>query len=564
MEEKVRLRTEELVSQKEKAEKLMEKAEFEREEAKYQRRRAEQSERFKQQFLANMSHEIRTPMNAIMGMTNLILEKDPKKEHISYLNTIRLSSESLLVIINDILDLSKIEAGKMELEQVNFNLEEVVNLIEKTLSYRADEKGLVLSVSYDDEIPDVLVGDAVRLQQVLINIAGNALKFTEKGGVSISVNLEGGIIHGDHAKVRFEIRDTGIGMTRDQQNRVFENFSQASSDTTRKYGGTGLGLSISSKLIDLFGSSIKLESEMGEGSTFHFVINFKISEDQKVVRQDMSISAEMMKELEGISILIAEDNEYNRIVVTETLELKIPGVKLQCAINGEEAVKMAEENAAEIDIVLMDVQMPVMDGFGATRAIRNSKNKKVNTLPVIALTASVIKSDIQKCYDAGMNGYIPKPFKTSELIQSIYQCFKKEEDNGDFKKYIQEPELGNKQQKVTHLSFLQEFTEGDKVRMKKYVEMYLDSARSNVPKLKGYLENAQYEQLRTLVHSMKPHFDFMGMQYGRELAEKIEEMLTREKTDRNLSNNLDKLMGIIDQSISELKESLLSMERIEQ
>ena len=548
LEDKVKDRTEDLVKEKE-------KAEFEREEAKYQRKRAEQSERFKQQFLANMSHEIRTPMNAIMGMTNLLLERNPPEQAVSYLDSIKKSSESLLVIINDILDLSKIEAGKMELEQADFSLEEVVRLVEQTMAYRADEKGLVLSVTYDEDIPPVLIGDPVRLQQVLLNIAGNAVKFTEKGGVTISVNLEGGTILGGQCKLRFEIRDTGIGMSQEQQSKVFESFSQAAADTTRKYGGTGLGLSISNKLIELFGSHIQVESKLGEGSTFTFIVSLPVSDKKVAVNKETEIPADFIKEIEGIKVLLAEDNEYNQIVAIETLEMKIPGIQITKAYNGKEACDFMEKEGEKIDVVLMDVQMPEMDGFEATRAIKEMKSNKINSTPIIALTASVVKKDIQMCFDAGMISVVPKPFKTSELIEAIYKaCSAKE--NGENIYEENQSSINNNmdsESRITSLTFLEEFTEGDQDRINRYVGMYLDSAEKNDPQIQNLMDDQKWDELKVLVHSMKPHFDFMGMKDTRTLAEGIEQILVA-KTDLDaVPAKIQELRSNIQQSIQELK-----------
>jgi len=544
-EEKVKERTEELVKEKE-------RAEFEGEEAKYQKRRAEKSEQFKQQFLANMSHEIRTPMNAIMGMTNLLLEKNPPEQELPYLDSIKKSSESLLVIINEILDLSKIEAGKMELEQTDFSLQEMLRLVEQTMSYRADEKGLILSVKHDEGIPPVLVGDPVRLQQILMNLIGNAIKFTEKGGVNIRVAMEGGAVVNEQCKLLFEIRDTGIGMDREQQSKVFENFSQASTDTTRKYGGTGLGLSISSKLIELFGSTIKLESEPGVGSEFSFTITLPVSKSKKAVNKESDIPENFIRELEGIRILLTEDNEYNQVVATETLELKIPGVVVSIANNGEEAYMMMKEKGDSFDVILMDVQMPVMDGYDATRNIRKLESG-VSNIPIIALTASVIKKDIQMCLDAGMTGFVPKPFKTSELIEAIYKAYKMEGNGIEIGK-TQEKEHMETNDRITSMEFLRDFTEGDEERINKYVGMYLDSAGKNIPKLDAMTGAEQWDDLKVLVHSMKPHFDFMGMKETRALAENIEAILVEKKDLDLVPEKIKALKQNIDQSILELRK----------
>jgi signal transduction histidine kinase len=316
-------RTAELMQQKEEAELLRAKAEAEKQEAEYQRQRAEQSEQFEQQFLANMSHEIRTPMNAVTGMTNILLQKNPREDQLKYLDSIRNSSQALLVILNDILDISKIQAGRMELENTDFAALQILEQLASTLRYRAKEKGLAFETVCDPAVPPVLIGDPVRLQQILINLTGNAIKFTEKGSVGIAVQQIAK--EGDFCRLRFEVRDTGIGMTPQQSARAFESFRQATADTTRKYGGTGLGLSISKQLVALFGGTLEVQSQPGEGSVFSFAISLKISE-KKILLKERFIPANPTGALGNLRILVAEDNEYNRVVAVETLELLLPGV----------------------------------------------------------------------------------------------------------------------------------------------------------------------------------------------------------------------------------------------
>ena len=313
--------------------------------------RAEQSEKFKELFLANMSHEIRTPINAVTGMTRLLLEKQPRQDQLRYLESIRNASDSLLVIINDILDLSKIEAGKIELEQIDFSVTDLIKNVKEIMHFKSEEKGLIFNDQIDSAIPPVLIGDPMRLTQILINLVGNAIKFTSKGSVAINVNtgernnknnsIEKGNEH--TIEISFEVTDTGIGMSKDQQSKLFQNYAQASPETSRKYGGTGLGLSISNQLVQLQGGNIEVKSETGKGSTFSFSLFFPVSKNKVVSTIEKNISVEMLEELKGIRLLLAEDNEYNRIVVKETLQLKVENIIIDEVINGSIAFEMVKK-----------------------------------------------------------------------------------------------------------------------------------------------------------------------------------------------------------------------------
>ncbi|MBP8158060.1 MAG: response regulator, partial [Flavobacterium sp.] len=376
------------------------------------------SEKAKHQFLANMSHEIRTPMNAIKGMTDILIRRNPKKDQKEYLDGIKQSSDSLLVIINDILDISKIEAGKIELEQEPFSINDLVKNIHTIMQFKTEEKGLQLL----NEIPveNLYVrGDATRLRQILINLIGNAIKFTEKGSVTTSIKSEK---IGDKIKLHFTVSDTGIGIDEDRKEKIFQSFEQAYSDTSRKFGGTGLGLSISKMLVELQGGTIEVESEKGKGSQFHFTIPFAIAETiNEAIKEDDS-TTNIADQLKGIRILLVEDNQFNAIVAQEELEDAIEGVQIEVAENG--LIALEKLKSSHFDIILMDVQMPTMNGYEATKAIRALDNEKAKT-PIIAMTANVFKEEIDACHQAGMNDFIGKPFDTNELLQKI-QNFKKQ------------------------------------------------------------------------------------------------------------------------------------------
>ncbi len=403
----------------------------EKEIADQQRKRAEQSEKFKQQFLANMSHEIRTPMNSIVGLSNLLINSPMNDQQKKYLNVIRKSSDNLLVIINDILDLSKIQAGKMEFETIPFLMHEVLETVYHTLRFKAEDKGLAFSFELDESVPKVLMGDPVRLNQVLINIIGNAIKFTEKGFVKFVVDVEeytnqivslpknkknkkeeGKQIY----RLQFSVIDSGIGMNEEQQKKVFESFSQASSDTTRKYGGTGLGLTISKQLVESQGGTIGLKSEPGKGTTFYFLMNFPLGSMEEIEKKEMGSTEDFVKHLSGMKILLVEDNPFNQMVAEDTIKESIPDIIIEIADNGKIALDMISKN--DYDLVLMDINMPEMDGYDATKNIRQMPAPK-NKLPIIAMTASVTKEEIDKCFASGMNEYVPKPFQPQDLLMKM-------------------------------------------------------------------------------------------------------------------------------------------------
>ncbi|MBL0247650.1 MAG: response regulator [Sphingobacteriales bacterium] len=411
-----------LRAEKEKLEKTVDQRTAElrtqKEIAEQQKLRAEESQKAKHQFLANMSHEIRTPMNAIKGMTDILIRRNPKDDQKEYLEGIKQSSDSLLVIINDILDISKIESGKIELEQASFSVNELINNVHTIMQFKAEEKGLELDKDIPNEELNVQ-GDVTRLRQILINLIGNAIKFTEKGTVTTSIKSEQ---DGNKLNLHFTVSDTGIGIDENRMGKIFESFEQAYSDTTRKFGGTGLGLSISKKLVELHNGKIWVESEKGKGSHFHFIIRYTIAESKSDVLSTEDSDSNIADSLKGIRILLVEDNAFNVVVAQEELEDAIEGVKVEVAENGLIAVEKLKSST--FDIILMDVQMPVMNGFEATQAIRNLDSEKNNT-PIIAMTANVLKEEVDLCYKSGMNDFIGKPFETEELLNKIFNLINK-------------------------------------------------------------------------------------------------------------------------------------------
>ena len=382
-----------------------------------EKEKAKSSEQAKQQFLANMSHEIRTPMNAIKGMTDILLRRDPKSQQLTYLNAIKDSSASLLVIINDILDISKIEAGKIELENISFSLKDVIENVEVITQFKAEGKGLFIQKNIEKNDSFLVQGDPTRLHQILLNLVGNAIKFTEKGIITIKLNTEIAIDQ-NNVMAHFCVSDTGVGIGKDRLEIIFETFEQAYSDTTRKFGGTGLGLSISKKLVEVQGGKIWAKSQKGKGSQFYFTIPYKISKQSNISFDKVASITPASTTLKGLHILLVEDNEFNAIVAKEELEDGIEEVVVDIAKNGVIAVEKAAHR--DYNLILMDIQMPLMNGYDAAKSIRNLPNAK-SKIPIIAMTANVLKEEVKKCYEAGMNDFIGKPFDVEELLEKISQ-----------------------------------------------------------------------------------------------------------------------------------------------
>lgn len=379
-----------------------------------EKEKAKASEQAKHQFLANMSHEIRTPMNAIKGMTDILLRREPQSQQLSYLSAIKESSNSLLVIINDILDMSKIEAGKIDLENIPFSLQEVIQNVSMITQFKAEEKGLLLQTNIEEADSISISGDPTRLHQVLLNLVGNAIKFTDKGVATIQLKTE--VLEKENKVLaHFCVSDTGVGIGEDRLEKIFDSFKQAYSDTTRKFGGTGLGLSISKKLVEIQGGKIWAESKKGKGSQFYFTIPYVMAQETIEV-ESAPLVENNVSNLKGIKILLVEDNHFNAVVAQEEIEDAIEDVVVEVAEHGVIAVEKVAHN--DYDIILIDIQMPVMNGYEATHAIRNLSNGKAN-IPIIAMTANVMKEEVERCYEAGMNDFIGKPFDTDDLIQKI-------------------------------------------------------------------------------------------------------------------------------------------------
>lgn len=377
------------------------------------REAAEEGIRIKDQFLGNMSHEIRTPMNGILGMTNILLNTSLDENQSKYLAAIDYSAKNLLVIINDILDLSKINAEKLDLDKTNFKIGDVFKSVEHTLRFKSQEKGIGFDIYLDERLPEMVSGDPVRFGQILLNIIGNAVKFTEKGKVVVNCLLR----HESDVNFRIEVivEDTGIGISEENITRIFESFTQASPGVSTQFGGTGLGLPISKRLIELHNGEIWVDSELGAGSKFSFTLDLSVPVVDRSETRQRDLVFMTPERRANVKILLVEDNQINQMVA-QNLLIKY-GFQLDIANHGREAIEKVKDN--DYDLILMDVQMPEMNGLEATRYIRSNFSEPKCDVKIMAMTASVLKREIDICLEAGMDDYIPKPYEPEELYQKI-------------------------------------------------------------------------------------------------------------------------------------------------
>ncbi len=496
----------------------------------------------KQNFLANMSHEIRTPMNAIMGMANQLSKTNLSSTQQFYLNTINSASDNLLVIINDILDLSKIEAGKLSFESIGFEPQLFILNAMQTLLHKADEKNLKLTNSYiDDNVASVLIGDPYRLNQIMLNLISNALKFTERGGIDITLHVLAD--DEENQLIRVAITDTGIGMDEDFVKNLFEKFSQEYESVSRKYGGTGLGMSICKDLVELMGGSIYAKSTKGVGTTITFEITLKKGTENDLKTKEL---IEFDKDfLVGKKILIVDDNDMNRLVASIILENY--GPELFEAKDGNEAIEKVA--LMQPDLVLMDLQMPGLNGLDATKAIRKSGNN----LPIIALTANAIKGENDKCFASGMNDFVPKPFKEEDLLKVIAKWLGKE-DSQITKTHKPDIQIAMPDEQLYDLANLKAISNGNQAFIKKMLAIFCDQTPPMVTEMLQAYELKDLEKMGALAHKVKPSIDNLAISKLKQVVRDIETAGKTKQDNNSLPEWLTLFNHVTAKVIQQMKE----------
>jgi PAS domain S-box-containing protein len=494
---------------------------------------AEKSVHAKDLFLANMSHEIRTPMNAILGMSKQLQKTSLNQQQTSFLEIIGTAAENLLVIINDILDFSKLDAGKVTLEEIGFNMHDLVTNTSRVLKLKAEEKGLLFDVTVAPEVASVLKGDPFRINQILMNLLSNSIKFTKRGRVSLQCLLIEDAP--DHQSLEIVISDTGKGMDEGYLKNLFNKFSQEDESIARSYGGTGLGMSIVKQLVELMNGAITVKSKKGEGTQVNITLSFPKGTESDLPRKDNShVDAHILADKK---ILLVEDNEMNR-VVAETI-LNQYGASIFESVNGVEAVEAVKNHS--FDIVLMDIQMPVMDGLEATRVIRNDLH---STIPIIALTANAVKGEMEKCIQAGMNDYLSKPFEEEDLIRLIAKWLGRETRFGAAK--------ANKKVVIAplyDLTKMKQITRGDEKFLVKMLQVFINETISGVANLQQAFERNDLKQVQFLAHRMKSSLNNLNIFSAAGIAEKIEGTQWTEEEYPVLENLIGDFKKIIEEVI---------------
>ncbi|MBL4716414.1 MAG: hypothetical protein COC01_05440 [Bacteroidetes bacterium] len=529
---------------------------------------AQANSKMKEQFLANMSHELRTPLNAVIGLSKLLMQPENANKQTQYLTAINFSAENLLNTINDVLDFSKLEAGKMLLNEIDFNLKKKLISILESNKYKADEKKVKLKYHCDTKIPNVLVGDDIKLGQILINLIGNAIKFTEDGEISFGATYKEG--DSKNASIEFFVSDTGIGIPEKKLKGIFDSFIQVEGDKTRNVEGTGLGLSISKQFVELMGGELTATSTVGIGTKFSFTVKFPISEKSLMeIIMDDNKSLDLSK-IPKCCILLVEDDEYNRLVAKDIMEGWEFIKSVDVAENGLIALEKVKNN--NYDVVLMDVQLPEMDGLTATKEIRKM-DEPLCDIPIIALTAHAFKEEVDKCLKAGMDTVVTKPIDSSILQNALLHFIEKTEgkeiENPDQPNIVEmtsesnEPKKQSSQEassiddsngRLVDLSFLKNLYKGKNDKLKEMLELFLRETPDQILKMKEHCEKENWDGLRKIAHPMKPKVTYIGISSMKEVITNIEQYSKKQE-------NLDEIPGLLDTFHSVCNEAYKELQK---
>jgi PAS domain S-box-containing protein len=504
--------------------------------------KAEESSKAKEAFLANMSHEIRTPLNAIIGMIRELSKEMLSPKQKTYLENTSVASQHLLSVLNNILDISKIEAGELQLDLHHFDLQKILNDVKSIMLSKCGEKGLYLNISHLENKNVIFIGDSSRFRQILLNLIGNAVKFTDYGGITVEYNIED--LHPGYQAVYISVTDTGVGMDESYLKNIFNKFSQEDTSTSRKYGGSGLGMTITKELIQLMNGTIEIKSKKNVGTTIFMNFLIPIGDSTKLLKDDMISIGDTNRLL---NILLVEDNEFNRLAASNTLSHF--NCQITEAVNGLDAIHILKSGKI-FDVILMDLQMPIMDGFESTKVIRNTL--KITT-PIIALTANAFKSELELCLNIGMNDCVTKPFEEEKLLNAIYRLA---QGHSQFP-LTDAVEKANSQQKLYNLSQLRSISRNDSVYCKKMITIFIEQSTDSLSQIIEAYKCKDLSVVYSVSHRIKPSIDLMGIDLLRETMRFIEKESKDNCDSDELKKQIHFLQIVLNNALNQLREEIV-------
>lgn len=510
-------------------------------------KKANEAAASKSRFLASMSHEIRTPLNGIMGLTELLAKRNLDKQQKKYLDAIKASSETLMVVINDILDISKIDSGKMEIKKKAFNIRLSISQMIELMEVKAAEKELQLVSNINNEIPEIIIGDEARLNQILFNLVGNAIKFTQSGSVKIEATLVKK--ENNKAEVQINIQDTGIGIPKSKIGGVFNAFQQVDNGDNRTQKGTGLGLTITKKLVKLMHGTIHVKSKLHEGSCFTLNIPFKIGESKTEIEKAKNKNLNAF-DFDKVKILLAEDNPINQMVTIDIL--KVYNIKVDLAENGQQAVEKMHQN--NYDIILMDMQMPIMDGYQAMSEIKKLYNS--NQVKIMALTAHVNEGEIKKCKSFGADSYLSKPYKPEDLYNQLIELVLSQKESKKTNDINLNSGIKNTSKTVLNLQQLNSFTGGVELIKTNTIKALITELPKDLNLLREHINTENYDRIRAIAHRFKPNFQMVIKNEHISSITKIEKLANTKGDIQLIKNELKKLEKLIPFITKALKQEL--------